>query len=107
MKFFWPSVTIPATALVFVVACGGGASVAERPGTTPSAAASSAAAADTPLPVVEPAPVVKPAPNVKIGSAVGERVPDFEFSLLDGSSVSRVALAADERPVFLFFMATW
>lgn len=125
MKFSWTSVTIPAAALVFLVACGGGASVAERPGPTPSAATlpavavdtplpvvtdntpSLAAAADTSLPVVEPAPVVKPAPNVEIGSAVGERVPDFEFTLLDGSSVSRVALAADERPAFLFFMATW
>ena len=56
---------------------------------------------DKPLSIVEPAPVVR------IGSAVGERVPDFEVTFLDGGSVSREELAADGRPAFLFFMATW
>ena len=64
-----------------------------------------------PAPIVapadKPAPIVAPAPIVKIGSAVGERAPDFEVTFLDGNSVSREELAAEGRPAFLYFMATW
>ena len=97
MKLFWASVVTSLSAVVVLGACGGDSSVAGQP--EPESAV--VVVDDKPLPIVEPAP------EVKIGSAVGERVPDFEVTFLDGRSVSREGLAADDRPAFLFFMATW
>ena len=73
----------------------------EKPEPLPDSKSATVVADDKPSSIVEPAPVAR------IGSAVGERVPDFEVTFLDGSSVSREELAADGRPAFLFFMATW
>ena len=42
-----------------------------------------------------------------IGSNVGERVPDFELTLVDGSTVSFVSLMESDRPTFLFFFSTF
>ncbi len=89
------------SAVVFLAACGGGVPVAEKPELMPNSALASVVADDKPF------PILVPAPEVKIGSAVGERVPDFKVTFLDGSSVSRDELAAEGRPAFLFFMATW
>ena len=99
MKSFWLSTITSLSALAFLVACGGGVSVAGQPVPVP----------ESPVVVVDdkPLPIVEPALEIKIGSAVGERVPDFEVTFLDGRSVSREGLAADDRPAFLFFMATW
>ncbi len=99
MKLFWASVVTSLFAAVVLGACGGDASVAGQPEPVPESAV--VVVDDKTLPIVEPAP------EIKIGSAVGERVPDFEVTFLDGSSVSREGLAADDRPAFLFFMATW
>ena len=44
---------------------------------------------------------------VKIGSAVGDRVPDFTLSLHDGDTVTTASLLAEGRPTFLFFFTTW
>lgn len=68
---------------------------------TPDSASSIVVANEKPVSIVEPAP------KVKIGSRVGERAPDFQVTFLDGTSVSREELAAEGRPAFLFFMATW
>ncbi len=87
--------------LTALVACGGGAPAAEIPRVTPDSAPVIVTANDTPLPVVETAL------EVRVGSAVGERAPDFEVTFRDGSSVSREELTAEGRPAFLFFMATW
>ena len=75
--------------------------MAERPESTPDSASAVVMVDEKPLPIVEPAP------KVKIGSAVGERAPDFEVTFLDGTSVSREELAAEGKPAFLYFMATW
>ena len=107
MKFFWLPAITSVFAMVILAACEGGAPAAETSRVTGDTAPAVVAAIDTPLPVVEPAPAPKTTPIVKIGSAVGERVPDFEVTFRDGSSVSREELAAEGRPVFLFFMATW
>ena len=55
------------------------------------------------------APAVAPAPpqGIPVGSAVGERAPDFEMTLEDGSVVSLASLMAAERPTFLYFFATF
>ena len=56
---------------------------------------------------VAPAPTTKPVAEVKTGNSVGNRVPDFEIRLVDGSAVTSASLLSEGRPVFLFFFATW
>lgn len=50
-------------------------------------------------------PTPTPAPAVRVGSSVGERVPEFTLSLADGSTVSATSLIQSERPTFLFFFS--
>lgn len=114
MKFPWLGAIATVFALVILAACGGGAPVAEKPAATPDSAPTAVVVGDKPLPSVAPASevkiasaIVEPTPEVKIGSAIGERAPDFEVTFLDGTSVSREELAAEGRPAFLYFMATW
>jgi peroxiredoxin len=38
---------------------------------------------------------------------VGDRAPDFEIRLVDGTLVTFAGLVAESRPTFLFFFATW
>ena len=45
--------------------------------------------------------------EVPFGSQVGNRIPDFNLSLVDGTNQSTAQLASSNRPVFLFFFATW
>ena len=45
--------------------------------------------------------------DVKIGGSVGERIPDIEITLIDGSTVQTADLIANGQPTFLFFFATW
>ena len=45
--------------------------------------------------------------QVQIGYSVGERVPDFQLTLVDGSTFSAQDLISEGRPVFLFFTASW
>lgn len=101
MKFSWLGGIASLSALIVLAACGGEAPVAERPEATPDSASVAVLSNEKPLPVVEPAP------KVKIGSAIGERAPDFMVTFLDGKSVSRKELAEEGKPAFLFFMATW
>ena len=43
----------------------------------------------------------------KTGSHVGKKIPDFEFTLFDGSVRSTAQLSIQGQPAFLFFFATW
>ena len=43
----------------------------------------------------------------EVGTKVGDTVPHFEFTLIDGTKRSTAQLASRGRPVFLFFHATW
>jgi peroxiredoxin len=45
--------------------------------------------------------------TAQIGSKVGERAPDFELTLVDGSTVTLASLIENDRPAFLFFFATF
>ena len=101
MKVFFLAGITSVFMVTVLLACGGSAPAAEISQVTPDSAPVIVTANDTPLPVVETAP------DVKIGSGVGERVPDFEVTFRDGSSVSREELVTEGRPAFLFFMATW
>ena len=107
MKLLLPGVITSFFAIAVLAACGGGVPASERPAATPELARVIVVPDDTPLPIVEPAPIVETVSNLEIGSAVGERAPDFEVTFQDGSSVSREELAAEGRPAFLYFMATW
>ena len=64
-------------------------------------------ATSEPAATAVPAPTTPPAQAIPIGSEVGERAPDFEMTLEDGSVVSLASLMAAERPTFLYFFATF
>jgi hypothetical protein len=42
-----------------------------------------------------------------IGNNVGDRIPDFAITLVDGSTVTAAELLAQKQPTFLFFFETW
>ena len=42
----------------------------------------------------------------EVGAEVGNRVPDFELGLADGSTITATDLLSSSRPAFLFFFAT-
>ncbi len=45
--------------------------------------------------------------DIKIGYEVGNRVPDIEFTLDDGRTLTSKDLLSEGKPVFLFFTASW
>ena len=74
-----------------------------------SETAAPAAPAPTTAPAVAPVPTTPPqaaAVDVKVGTGVGDRVPEFEISLTDGTLVSAAELQESQRPAFLFFFST-
>ncbi len=93
------------TVILAAVACSSGAATAPEPvppssGDGPAIAASNAP--EAPLAAANDLAV-----PVKVGSSVGEHIPDFELRLSDGARLSSAALLADRQPAFLFFFATW
>ena len=44
--------------------------------------------------------------SLETGNKVGDRVPDFNLELADGSSVTSASMVASGRPTYLFFWAT-
>ena len=42
----------------------------------------------------------------EVGAEVGNRVPEFELGLADGSTITATDLLSSSRPTFLFFFAT-
>ena len=48
-----------------------------------------------------------PSPDISVGTQVGNTLPHFEITLLDGDKRSTERLAEDGKPVFLYFFATW
>ena len=56
-----------------------------------------------------PSPTVAPRPSAidfKIGNNIGDRIPEFEIVLTDGSPITSAGLLQNGRPAFLFFFAT-
>ena len=45
--------------------------------------------------------------DVKIGTNVGERVPEFSMRLSDRGTLTSEDLVTAGKPVFLYFFATW
>ena len=71
----------------------------------PTATASPAPSTVTPMPA--PATTPPPPSTAKVGNEVGNRLPDIEFQLTDGSTLTTADLLARNRPVFLFFYAEY
>ena len=55
----------------------------------------------------EPTATTAPAVTAQIGNKVGERAPDFELTLVDGSTVTLASLIETQRPAYLFFFASF
>lgn len=96
--------TLPLLAvLIALVACG--TSAAEAPQTSATATVditpSGAVSTET---TSEVAPVSS---KLETGTDVGKKIPDFEFTLFDGSVQSTAQLSSQGQPVFLFFFTTW
>ena len=56
-----------------------------------------------------PSPTVAPvqsAIDFKIGNNIGDRIPEFEIVLTDGTPITSAGLLQNGRPAFLFFFAT-
>jgi len=95
-----------------LLACG--TSATQGPPTeSPSSAqtAESSSAQSTSTPATEYTAAAAPGASMKIqpavGLDVGDFVPDFDFTLSDGTGQSTAALASQGKPVFLFFFTTW
>ena len=61
----------------------------------------------TVTPIPAPATTPPPTSTAKVGKEVGDRLPDIEFQLTDGSTLTTVDLLARNRPAFLFFYAEY
>ena len=48
-----------------------------------------------------------PSASIKVGARVGDTVPDFAMRLADRSTVTSEDLLRANKPVFLYFFATW
>ena len=56
-----------------------------------------------------PSPTIAPvqsAIDFKIGNNIGDRIPEFEIVLTDGTPITSAGLLDNGRPAFLFFFAT-
>ncbi|MDA0770255.1 MAG: hypothetical protein O2821_08545 [Chloroflexi bacterium] len=110
-------------ALILTAACGSQAPVQEA-GPSAGVAAQPPPAAEpllTPTGVAELAPpgsTATGAPSsteappvvvqtADIGHTVGDQIPGFELTLVDGSKFTSQDLISQGRPVFLFFTASW
>ena len=102
--------SIAPLALIFgaFVAAACGSSETPAP-SVPAPTTAPAAPAPTTAPPVAPAPTAAPqmeAVEVEVGTGVGDRVPEFEISLTDGTLVSAAGLQDSQRPAFLFFFSS-
>ncbi|MDP6454202.1 MAG: hypothetical protein QF898_12895 [SAR202 cluster bacterium] len=97
------------TVALVVAACGSSSEPAVVKATTPptSVPVAPVAPAPTSVPSVAVVPTQPPAQDVKIGNSVGDHVPEFEFSLADGTKVTSASLSAQSDPAYLFFFAVW
>ena len=98
----YPLISAAVALLAIGAACGSGSAPAETASATPievPAAGAQAPAATAP-------PTTGPV-EVKVGHKVGDRAPEYALSLAGGGTVTSESLASENRPVFLFFLATW
>jgi ABC-type phosphate transport system substrate-binding protein len=96
--------TLPLLAvLIALVACG--ASATEPPQSNPAATADVTPSTAGSTEVTSQDASVSS--KLETSSEVGKKIPDFEFTLFDGSVRSTAQLSSQGQPAFLFFFATW
>ena len=96
--------TLPLLAvLIALVACG--SSATEDPQSNPAATADVTPSTDDSTEVTSKDASVSSL--FETGSEVGKKIPNFEFTLFDGSVRSTTQLSSQGQPAFLFFFATW
>ena len=96
--------TLPLLAvLIALVACG--ASATEAPQSNPDATADVTPSTAGSTEVTSQDASVSS--KLETSSEVGKKIPDFEFTLFDGSVRSTAQLSSQGQPAFLFFFATW
>ncbi len=74
-------------------------SASTPPSATPTAASTSG---ETGQPS-EPTPTAE----LEVGGQVGNRAPEFTVKLADGSQATLASLLEQEKPLLVYFMATW
>ena len=58
-------------------------------------------------PAPEPTlPPVRSSLDFQIGNNIGDRIPEFDITLTDGTPITASLLLERERPAFLFFFGT-
>ena len=71
------------------------------------AAACGSSSESAPAPTAQSAPPQETSAKVKVGSDIGNRLPDFEITLTsNGEKLTSTGLVESGRPAFLFFFAT-
>ena len=89
--------------LGFLLACSSGApSTPSSAGAQTPETATSPAAAQTSRTIE-----ARSSSTAKVGRLVGDRVPSFTMRVVDGSRVTSTSLLSGDKPVFLYFFATW
>ena len=61
----------------------------------------------TPAPTVAPPKLAIIVDQPGLGTDVGKTLPNFEFTLFDGTRRNTAQISGQGRPVFLYFFATW
>lgn len=114
---FWGSLT---GALILAAACGTQTPVQDSVSSTGGGAQTPLATlpvsglektANVPAPSAQAEqPATEPAAatvEAQVGYSVGDRVPEFQLALSDGSTFTSEDIISENRPVFLFFTASW
>jgi hypothetical protein len=95
------------TAAFIIAACGSSSDPVEVQPPASASAPAIPAPVGTVAAARQPPATNPPVVDVKIGNSVGDHVPDFEFSLADGTKVNAASLIEQAEPAYLFFFATW
>ena len=71
------------------------------------ACGSSESQPDSQMSAAQPSPTLETTAEVRVGSDIGNRLPDFELTLTgNGEKLTSTSLVESGRPAFLFFFAT-
>ena len=73
----------------------------------PQVAPTAATAIQLPTREATPTVALPIVSQADIGNNVGDHIPPFNITLVDGTEVSSESLLSSGKPVFLFFTATW
>lgn len=101
-----PLISAAVALLAIGAACGSASAPEETASATPIEVPATVTPAGAQVPAATDPPTAGPA-EVKAGNRVGNRAPEYALSLADGGAVTSESIVSGNRPVFLFFLATW